>query len=364
MFKIDVKSTVRSYPVYIGKGVLDFLSSFLGDADKVLIVSDRNVERFYGDRFPKPSKGMHVSSFIMKPGESSKSLKTLTAILEKLRAENFTRDSVIVAFGGGVVGDIAGFAASIYMRGIKVIQVPTTLLSSVDSSVGGKTGIDFKGIKNLVGSFYNPSVVLIDPCFLVTLPKEEFISGMGEVVKYKFLIGEDFYNRDFSFIHQLKFGSGERFPFEIEKELASIIRECILFKSSVTEVDERDNGLRKILNLGHTFGHAYESASSYKIKHGIAVALGLISSFYLSHLNGFMDSEKLNTYEDKVREILTKDYSGYINIEDTVAALKLDKKSLRGKTSFVLLKEPGNIMTDFISQDKKVIKSIKSTFSI
>lgn len=351
MFKIEVKSNYKNYPVFIGDGSLEHLKNYIKNADKVLVVTDENVYRLYAKTIIKQLKNVQANIKIMKPGEKSKSISSLTSILDMLQKNNYTKDSLIVAFGGGVVGDIAGFAASIYMRGIDIVQVPTTLLSCVDSSVGGKTGIDFKGIKNLVGSFYNPSAVLIEPAFLNTLPEEEFISGLGEVIKYKFLIGGDFYK-------------SENLNAAWQKETASVIKECISFKSSVTSLDERDNGLRKILNLGHTFGHAYESASNYKLKHGVAVALGLISSLYLSYEYNLISKEQLNDFVMLPYSILGGKLTGKINFDKTMEALKLDKKAIKGKTTFILVKDPGNIITDFVADEKRIIKSIKSTFSL
>lgn len=353
MFRIEVTSGYKNYSIIIGRNSLKELNKFLQEADKILVITDENVYGFHGNKLISLLKKYEHYFIIQKPGEKSKSLTSVTHILNILKKENFTKSSLIISFGGGVVGDIAGFAASIYMRGINLVQIPTTLLSCVDSSVGGKTGIDFKGIKNLVGSFYNPSVVIIEPEFLKTLPAEEFNCGLGEVIKYKFLIGGDFYN------DKLNFNNLETF----NNQILSVIKECLLFKSSVVSLDERDNGIRKILNLGHTFAHAYESSSGYKIKHGQAVALGLVSSFHLSYLYNFISKEQLMNYLKLPDSILPVKRSNLININKAVDALLLDKKVKKGKVTFILIKSPGEILTDFEAVEAKIYAAIKSTFS-
>ena len=255
-----------SYDIHIGAGIFskigEYISKFSG-IQKVCIVSDSTVFPLYGNKCEEHIRtfGYQVCSFVFQSGEESKNGTTYLSLLEYLASHQLTRTDLIVALGGGVTGDLAGFTAATYLRGIRYIQVPTTLLAAVDSSVGGKTAIDLSAGKNLAGAFYQPSMVLCDPELLDTLPKKVFIDGCAEVIKYAVLYDPDL------------FSHLESNGIDFDREM--VISRCVAWKKEAVVADEFDRGLRKKLNLGHTFGHSVEKTSSYSVSHGCAVAIGM-----------------------------------------------------------------------------------------
>ena len=258
-------NTAKEYDVLIGSGLLAQLPRRIGDisgAEKIAIVSDSNVWPIYGPCVESAllEAGYEVSAFIFAAGEASKNGETYLSLLEMLASSKVTRSDLILALGGGVVGDMAGFAAATYLRGIHYVQVPTTLLAAVDSSVGGKTAIDLPSGKNLAGAFYQPKLVLCDLDTLDTLPEDIFRDGCAEVIKYGIL-----YDREL-FDHLQKYG--------LQFDRQYVIARCVELKRNVVTEDEFDRGNRQKLNLGHTLGHAVEKLSNYRISHGQAVAIG------------------------------------------------------------------------------------------
>ncbi len=265
MSKVSVTAS-RSYEVHIGAGLLGNIASYVKDvsnAEKICIVSDSNVWPLYGKTIQESLEcgKYNVYSFVFPAGEASKNANTLLMLLNLLAENNMTRSDLIVALGGGVVGDLAGFAASVFLRGIPFLQVPTTLLAQVDSSVGGKTAIDLESGKNLVGAFYQPRSVLCDLDTLNTLPLEVFRDGCAEIIKYGILYDPDL----FEHLQQ------QGLQFHRER----VITRCVELKRDVVAQDEFDTGLRMKLNLGHTFGHSIEKCSHYQVSHGSAVATGM-----------------------------------------------------------------------------------------
>ena len=265
MKTVTVKAS-REYEIRIGSGLLATLGEAakqLGKAEKVCIVSDSTVWNLYGEAVQKNLETFDflVSSYVFPAGEAQKNGSTLLKLLSCLASHQLTRSDLIVALGGGVVGDLAGFAAATYLRGIRFIQVPTTLLAAVDSSVGGKTAIDLPEGKNLVGAFWQPSLVICDTDTLNTLPEDTFRDGCAEVIKYGILYDPDLFA-------ELEH-SGMRFDRE------SIIARCVELKRNVVMEDEFDTGARMKLNLGHTIGHGVEAKSQFTISHGKAVAIGI-----------------------------------------------------------------------------------------
>lgn len=256
----------QTYDIKIGPGLLGTLPrevSLLGGVQRVCIVSDSNVWPIYGRQVQKELEASHfcVVSYVLPAGEESKNGQVFLDLLDTLARAHLTRTDLIVALGGGVVGDLAGFTASCYLRGIRFVQVPTTLLAAVDSSVGGKTAIDLPSGKNLAGSFYQPSLVLCDTNTLKTLPQAIFRDGCAEVIKYAVLFDSELFSR-----------------LEEEKEnfdLQWVITRCVQWKRNVVMEDEFDRGTRQKLNLGHTVGHAVEAASNFTISHGQAVSIGM-----------------------------------------------------------------------------------------
>ena len=259
-------SASKEYRVLIGNDLMSQIGTEVASVipgRKALVVSDSNVWPFYGADVSRNlmEAGFEVSRFVFSAGESSKTAETYFQLLQTLSENHLSRKDCIIALGGGVVGDLAGFAASTYQRGIGYIQVPTTVLAMVDSSVGGKTGIDLPAGKNLAGTFYQPNLVLCDIGTLHTLPDKEFRSGCAEIIKYAILFDE-------ALFHQL-----EENGTDFDKE--EVIGCCIGWKKTVIEQDEYDTGCRQLLNLGHTIGHSIEKASNYSVSHGFAVAAGM-----------------------------------------------------------------------------------------
>ena len=267
------------YDVLIQQGILndagEWIRKACPNAEKVLVVCDRNVMLPQGQAVCCDiyDAGLQDRLFVLESGEEHKNISSYAAILEALAGERLSRNDCVVALGGGVTGDMAGFAAATYLRGISYVQIPTTLLAMVDSSVGGKTAIDLSSGKNLAGAFCQPSLVLCDPLALSTLPDEVFRDGCAEVLKYGVLYSRDFFLK----LKAAAEGrvSGQSLKQAMAKEMMAVIEACVTFKRDAVEKDEFDRGERKKLNLGHTAGHAIEACSSYSITHGCAVAAGM-----------------------------------------------------------------------------------------
>jgi 3-dehydroquinate synthase len=265
MIKTVTVNASKKYDILIGHGLIDGAggrTKELFQASSAAVVTDDIVNGLYGERLASSllAAGCRVIRFVIKNGEASKSVENYIALLNFLAEAHFTRSDAVFALGGGVVGDLAGFAASTYMRGMRLVQLPTTLLAAVDSSVGGKTGIDLEAGKNLAGTFYQPDLVLCDTSALDTLPCDVFQDGLAEVVKYGVIA-------DAVLIEIL------RKP--MRSMLEEIIARCVGIKKRVVEADEKEAGPRKLLNLGHTVGHAVEALSGYAVSHGKAVAIGM-----------------------------------------------------------------------------------------
>lgn len=335
MEKILIDLDKDSYHIDIGAGLLKSVEGYIGKADKVMIVTDRNVDKFYGETLTKNLK-LENYKYILEPGEESKTLANVEKILSQMLELNFTRKSKIIALGGGVVGDIAGFTASIYMRGISFLQVPTSLLSQVDSSVGGKTGVNLPGGKNMVGSFYQPQEVLIDTHSLKTLPRREIISGLGEIIKYGVIW-------DYQFLDQLE-GQIEDILNLEEEVLKNTISKCCKIKAEIVSKDEKEEGLRKILNFGHTIGHAIETLTNYSLyTHGEAVLIGMYYEASMAKTFGLIDEEYLQKIERIIRSLdIDLDKSKYSK-EDLLDNMMKDKKNKDGKISFILPRGKGKV---------------------
>lgn len=316
MTTIQVKAS-KPYDVTIGLGASknapNFIRTALGDVDKIAVVTDSTVDTLHADRIMSNfiSEKFNVDKFVFPAGEGSKNLSTYASLIDFLANKHLGRKDLLLALGGGVTGDIAGFAAATYKRGIRFIQMPTTLLAMVDSSVGGKTGVDISAGKNLVGAFHQPSAVFCDLDYLATLPKEWRMDGMGEVLKYAVLGDVALFNRL------------EANPLSLigEQEIAS----CIDMKRRIVEADEHESGERKLLNLGHTFAHAIELLSDFKISHGHAVATGIAVAARMA--------EKLTllNHSDAVRIESLVSTMGYktrvdFSAEDITNAILSDKK--------------------------------------
>ncbi len=278
MEKIQVSAS-RNYNVLIGRDLLRDTGKYVSEVlnpCKVCIVTDDNVYNLYEAVVENSltNCGFEVYRFIFEHGEKSKNINTVSSILELMAENDFTRGDAIIALGGGITGDIAGFAASIFLRGIQFIQIPTTLLAAVDSSVGGKTGVNLKSGKNLAGAFWQPSLVLCDCNTFKTLTYEIFLDGIAEAIKYGSIIDKPLFD--------LLALQGEDLYLTMHSEvldsdtLIEIVKNCVSIKRDIVMEDERDTGMRQLLNFGHTIGHAIEKCSNYNISHGHAVAMGMI----------------------------------------------------------------------------------------
>lgn len=324
-----------------------FSDSFTGFADalseinapkKLLIVTDTNVKPLYADEVDSILKaaGFDTAVHSFEAGEKNKGMDTILGICQACIDHGMDRKSMIIALGGGVVGDMAGFAAAIYMRGIRFVQVPTTLLSQSDSSVGGKTGIDFAGSKNILGAFHQPKLVYINVSTLKTLPEREFISGMGEVVKHGIIYDKDFFE-------YLMNNSDKVKSLDNQTLIQTTKRNCSI-KADVVRQDEKENGLRAILNFGHTIGHAAESAFNFKMTHGACVGIGMCAAGYISYKRGMIDEDTLKSIE-RLNKLYGLPTRAVIESKDTVAEfMSKDKKKSEGRLKFVLVESIGKVI--------------------
>lgn len=338
---LTVRAKSHYYDIIIEKGLIKKAGNIVKDFvnnNIAFVITDDNVWNIYGNKFSSilTDAGVNFEVMILPHGEKTKSISHLTDIYNKMAEIKMTRSDYIIALGGGVVGDIAGFAASTFLRGIKFIQIPTTLLAQVDSSVGGKVAVNLDGGKNLVGSFYQPQAVLIDPDMLDTLSDRIFNDGMAEVIKYALIWDKEL------------FSELEKDTLDIEK----IIYTCVDIKRQVVEEDEFDTGKRMILNFGHTYGHVVESAYNYETyTHGEGVAIGMAR---ITERCEKMGITKKGTY-DKIVSILKKydlyfdDYS--IDKETATNIMLRDKKSGGGSINYIVLKEIGKC--DIIKMDRE-----------
>lgn len=337
MKSITVNLKTNNYDIMIEKGILNNAGHEIHKIytnEKIAIVTDLNVFNLYGKILADSLtlKGYSYTFIVVDPGEKSKSLDSLKHLYDKLIEFGITRGDLIIAFGGGVIGDLAGFAASTYLRGIDYIQIPTTLLAQVDSSVGGKVAVNLDQGKNLVGSFYHPKLVIIDPNLLSTLPDKFIKDGMGEVIKYACIDDVAFYWK------LMNIKSKE----DLFDNIEDIIYASCNIKRKFVEKDDKDTGLRMILNFGHTFGHALEKTFEFqKYTHGEAVSIGM---YYITQISENVGYTKAGT-ANMIKEILINfniDYSfPQVNMEDIKKIVLLDKKNISGTINLILLKNIG-----------------------
>ncbi len=319
---------------------------------KLLIVTDTNVEKLYAGEVKEKltEAGYDCAVYAFPAGEQHKNMDALLGICGACIKNELDRKSMIVALGGGVVGDMAGFAAAIYMRGIDFVQVPTTLLSQSDSSVGGKTGIDFLEGKNILGAFHQPRMVYINVNTLKTLPEREFVSGMGEVIKHGII-------KDAEFYEFLKNNSEKVRSLDTEVLIKMAKRNCGI-KAEVVECDEKENGLRAILNFGHTIGHAVESALGFSLTHGECVGLGMEAVFYIAVKRGMIDESELRNVEETLSEY---GFSLKVKLpepEKIYSFMRRDKKKVDGKLKFVLPVRIGEVVRTTDVNDDEILEAI------
>lgn len=356
--ELIVNNEIRPYRVYIDINNDKFIATLnenkIKKNEKLFVITDQNVYNLYTKHIENLKEYFKICVYILKPGEDSKNFNFVIEIYNFLSKNNCERNNVIIAFGGGVVGDIAGFAASTYMRGIRFINVPTTLLSQVDSCIGGKTGFNFIEVKNLIGSYYDPYFVFISTGFLKTLSCESFSDGLGEVIKYGVI-------KDVTLLSFLSENSIPILEMENDKIL-HIIRESLKFKAEIIENDYKDNGMRNILNFGHTTGHAIEICSEHAVSHGNAVALGMLVAIKLSEQvfnispQIYLKIEKLITKLGLLVRYKVDNYSAFLY------AINRDKKRINEK-NFVLIEDLNQCKIKIPINEAQIISAIKNSIS-
>lgn len=330
---IKVNLGERSYDIQIGKGILKETDFRKFGAGKYAIITDSNVKRVYGGDLQKMllNQGLEAELFAFPAGENSKNWEMAGKIGQELAKREFDKDSVIIALGGGVVGDLAGFVASFYKRGVNFIQIPTTLIGQVDSSIGGKTGVDIPEGKNLFGTFWQPKAVLIDTDFLKNLPEEEIKNGLAEVIKHGVI-------QDAELFKYLE----ENYSKRPEGFYLKIIKKSVEIQAKIVAKDEKEKELRKILNYGHTIGHAIESAEQYQIPHGRAVGLGMVYEGKIANKMGLLSEEDLKRQNQLIKAVgLPVEYKG--DIKSLIEIMKKDKKAKSGEIYFILPTRIGRV---------------------
>ena len=341
--KLIVKTNSEKYPIIIGKNLISNLSQIFKKNSikfkKCLLVLDKNIPKRYIKQISKSLKKYDVYKLIYSADEKNKNQKNVSKILDLLLKKNFSRDDCLISIGGGITGDVTGFAASLFKRGLKFVNIPTTLLSQVDSSVGGKTGINTSQGKNLIGSFYQPKIVISDVDFLKSLPFREIVCGYAEIIKHSLIANKKFYNflnKNITNILKLKSPTIER----------SIYESCKI-KKSIVEKDEKEKDLRKILNFGHTFAHAYEASLNFskRLNHGEAVILGMKSAFEFSYNKKFITRKEFDTAIKHLNNshfpISIKNYFTIKNINQIVSFMMMDKKNSSKNIKLMLIKKIG-----------------------
>ena len=356
LIKLRVKNGNQKYPIFIGNNILKKLKTILKENlitfNQCLIVADKNVPKKIINRIlyslPKQKTSLHY----FNSSEINKNQKSVNAILSILLKKNFNRNDCVISIGGGITGDVSGFAASMFKRGLKFINIPTTLLSQVDSSIGGKTGINNKYGKNLIGAFYQPSLVISDIIFLKSLPKREVVCGYGEILKHAIIDDRKF----FTFLDK---NGSQILNLKSDLVMKAIFKSCSI-KKKVVEADEKEMGIRKILNFGHTFAHAYEATLGYskKLNHGEAVILGIKTASKFSLLNNILSIKEFNMIENDLDKLgLPKNINKFFSIKhlnQILSFMKKDKKNNTDKINLVLLKKIGSPIYKLEFNEKQI----------
>ena len=349
MRKIKVELGSNSYEMRVGDGLLTRTGLWLkekGFSGKAVIITDTTVKDLYGDALSQglTNAGFKVTTLEVPAGEEQKSLETAGRLYHELTSAHAERTTPILALGGGVIGDLAGFVAATYMRGVPLIQIPTTLLAQVDSSIGGKVAVDHGQLKNTIGVFYQPRLVISDIDTLKTLPATELANGLAEVIKSAAIRNKVFFSYLESSLGRIK-------PLDVAV-LEEIVFQTARIKAEIVEKDEKDLGLRSILNYGHTIGHAVESASDFQFQHGKAVAIGMTAAARISNRMSILDENEVVRLKNIIEKAGLPTEMPNLKIEDIFSAMKHDKKVLQDKVRFILLKSIGNaFITDEVSLD-------------
>tara|TARA_X000000368_G_C23014204_1_gene704882 strand:- start:65 stop:1171 length:1107 start_codon:yes stop_codon:yes gene_type:complete len=360
--KLKVNTNNNKYKIIIGSGIIGKLFKILDENsikfNKCLLVIDSKIPKSLIKKITKSLSKKKIIVHLFKASELNKNQINVNKILEILLKNNFHRNDCVISVGGGIVGDVSGFASSIFKRGIKFVNIPTTLLAQVDSSIGGKTGINTLKGKNLIGSFYQPSIVITDTIFLRSLPKREIVCGYAEILKHSIISSKKFFlhlNKNAQKILNLKS------PF-IER---SIYQSCLI-KKKIVEKDEKEKRLRKTLNFGHTFAHAYEATLKYskKLNHGEAVLMGIMSASKFSLQNKLLSKNEyklIDNHLNKFKLILPlKKYFSSKNLKNIISFMSKDKKNISNKINLILLSKIGRPILDLNFKPKKISSFIRS----
>ena len=356
MKTISLKTKQQNHPIHIGENVLQHLPTWLDNANtgaKIAIVSNKNIWDIHGDSllaaFGESQYSLHI--ILIPEGESHKTLDTVQTILDTLIEKRFERKDALLAFGGGVIGDTAGFAASIYLRGIPFVQIPTTLLAQVDAAIGGKTGVNHTAGKNLIGTFYQPLCTVVDIAFLDTLSRAEVLCGLAEVVKYGIIGNKGLFK--YLETHQEKIASHH--VKDHHRLWEQIIRWSCADKAAVVSADEKEAGLRETLNFGHTIGHGIEAASHYtRYSHGEAVALGMKAAIALAESGRFLGKKTAKRMVSLLKHLgFTLTLDPAITVDAVYTAMGTDKKIRNGQLRFILPTDIGQVVTvDDVTPDE------------
>lgn len=359
MLKMNLNLGDRGYPIYISTDFTGLAKAMTSArlTGKVVVMTDSNVEGFYSADCTEILKeaGFDVTNHVIEAGEKHKNLDTVRDIYARLLELKLDRNSTLIALGGGVVGDITGFAAATYLRGINYVQVPTTLLAQADSSVGGKTGVDFGGSKNMVGAFYQPRFVFINVNTLRTLPTRELRSGLAEVIKHGLILDPDFFE-------YLDYNMKKIFGLD-ENVLQYVTKMNCSIKGGVVEQDEREGDLRAILNFGHTIGHAVESVSEFAMLHGECISVGMVGAYKLAVALEMTDGGVLS----RVRAVFEKaglpvGLPGF-DVDSVYERMFHDKKAKGGKLNFVLPRNIGEVIQISLEDEALIKKVLADLFS-
>ena len=357
MQTIHVNLGPRTYPIYLGNQILSSIGPIVherGFPSTIIIITDRTVRKFYLSHVANSltHHGFTVHTITLSSGEHLKTLRTANRIFTELIEKKIGRSSAIVALGGGVIGDLAGFVAATYLRGIPLVQVPTTLLAQADSSVGGKVAVNHPLGKNMIGAFYQPRCVLSDVNVLRTLPQREVVCGLGEIIKFSVISDEELFQYLEQHLHDV---------LHLEPEvLTTVIARCCEIKATLVSKDEVEKGERIILNYGHTVGHALEAAGQYRaLKHGEAVLLGMWVENRIAFLRESISQETYTRIQNLLQRLLPLLPASTIRDEDTLSAMTMDKKAMDGKVRMVLPRRIGEVFVAEGIREKEIESALK-----
>ncbi|NIP84158.1 MAG: 3-dehydroquinate synthase [Planctomycetales bacterium] len=358
--KVDVRLAERSYPIEIGAGILDQAADTVARTCPtwhVVLITDEHVETPHAMKVAEnlAGGGLEVDLIVVPAGEASKSIETLAALWDKCLALGTDRRSIVAAVGGGVIGDLAGYLAASFARGLRFVQIPTTLLAQVDSSVGGKVGINLTGAKNMVGAFWQPAAVLVDTQVLATLPAREYRAGLAEVIKYGVILDAEF----FAYLEQHVQALQRR----QDDVLIEVVARCCQLKADVVQQDEREEtGLRAVLNYGHTFCHGLETVTGYQqLLHGEGVAIGMLCASRLAESLGHVDAEFTRRQQQLLEAVGLPTAVPDVDHQQLLAAMRHDKKAQQGKIRFVLPTQMGHVELVEGIDDSAVLAALQPT---